>query len=281
MTVGAVERCVAIVEALAGERDGLELGTIAARLDLPKSAVHRTLGTLTACGWVAQDATSQNYVLSPRFSMLAFRDLDARVISDSVQRVLDALALRTHEYCRIAVVEGETLTWVACAQGAVTGLRYDASMGDEVTLHATATGKVWLASMPDEQAMRIVHARGLDRGIATGPNVATTPDHVRRILAETRAQGYATAFEEAEPGIHAVAVSFRRAPLPDATVAGTISIAGPAARMQATRMPELVAALREAAVALEDIWWLRKRSSPRTAPRVPVRPRGAQQAGAQ
>lgn len=270
MTVGAVERCVAIVESLAGERDGLELGAIAARLDLPKSAVHRTLSTLAARGWVAQELPSQNYVLSLRLSMLAFRDLDARVITDSVQRILDALARRTREYCRIAVVEGQTLTWVAWAQGAVTGLRYDANMGDEVTLHATATGKAWLASMPEEDAMRIVLERGLDSSVATGPNMARAAEDVRDALAETRAQGYATAREEAEPGIHAAAICFRSAPQADASVAGTISVAGPAARMGASRMPDLVEALREASAALEDIWQLRKRSTPRTVPIAPA-----------
>jgi len=269
---------VAIVESLVGERDGLELGTIAAQLDLPKSAVHRTLRTLAARGWVAQEIASQNYVLSLRFSMLAFRDLGARVITDSVQKVLDALARRTREYCRIAVVEGETLTWVACAQGAVTGLRYDANMGDEVTLYATATGKVWLASMPEEEAIRIIHDRGLGRGVASGPNTATTVEEVQSTLVETRTQGYATAFEEAEPGIHAVAVSFRSAPQPDASVVGTISVAGPAARMHNTRMPELVAALREASGALEDIWFLHKRSSTRSMPVSPVRSHEEQQA---
>lgn len=260
MTVNAVERGVAIVESLVGAHDGLELGTIAARLGLPKSAVHRTLNTLMERGWVTQETASQNYVLSLRFAMLALRDLGARVITDSVQQVLDELAHRTREYCRIAVVEGETLTWVACAQGAITGLRYDASMGDEVTLYATATGKAWLATLPEDDAIRIALDGGLGRAQPPGPNTVATPEAVRRALNETRAQGFATANEEAEPGINAIAVSFKGSPHPEAPVAGTVSVAGPAARMQGARMSEVIAALREASVALENIWWLRKQS---------------------
>lgn len=280
MTVGAIERCVAIVECLAGEPDGLELGVVAARLDLPKSAAHRILATLATRGWVAQESPSGNYVLSLRFPMLAFRDLDARVITESVQRVLDDLARRTREYCRIAVVEGETLTWVARAQGAVAGLRYDADMGVEVTLHATATGKAWLASLSEASAMRIVRGRNLERGGTIGPNAACTEEAVLRALDETRSRGYATAFEEAEPGIHAVAVAFRAAQTPDAPVAGTISIAGPASRMGDARMPELVTALRESAGALEELWRLRKRSSSRTATAQSPRARDVEPAAA-
>lgn len=280
MTVGAIERCVAIVECLAGEPDGLELGVIAARLDIPKSAAHRILTTLAARGWVAQESSSGNYVLSLRFPMLAFRDLDARVITDSVQQILDDLARRTHEYCRVAVAEGETLTWVARAQGAVAGLRYDADMGVEVTLHATATGKAWLASLPEAAATRIIRSRFPKPGATIGPNAARTEEEALCAIAEARERGYGTAFEEAEPGIHAVAVAFRAAPSPDAPVAGTVSIAGPASRMGEARMPELVAALRHAAGGLEELWRLRRRSSSRTATAQAPRARASEPAAA-
>lgn len=261
MTVTAIDRSLSVIECLAGEPRGLELSAIAARLDLPKSAAHRILVTLVERGWVAQDSENQTYVLSLRFAMLALRDLDSRVITDVVQRVLDGLAQRTREYARIAIVEGETLTWVARAQGAVSGLRYDPEMGIEVSLHTTATGKVWLSSLPEDEALRIVCARGLRRGTHIGPNAVKTVDDVRQALRETRQRGYATAVEEAEAGITAVAVAFRRDTAREAPVAGTLSIAGPATRMGVERHLDLVTALRVAAAELEQIWRLRGRQN--------------------
>ena len=61
--------------------------------------------------------------------------------TDARDEMLDELAERTHEYCRLAIVEGENLIWVARAQGAKSGLRYDPDMGQELVLHATANGK--------------------------------------------------------------------------------------------------------------------------------------------
>lgn len=50
MTVAAVDRCLTILEALAGEREPIELTDLANRLDMPASAVHRTLTTLVSHG---------------------------------------------------------------------------------------------------------------------------------------------------------------------------------------------------------------------------------------
>ncbi len=257
MTVAAVSRCLHIVECLAGAVGGLELGDVAERVAMPKSAAHRLLSTLVEHGWVVQDADTQNYILSLRIATLAFHDLDVRVVTDVVQDVLDKLAISTREYCRLAVAEGEGLTWVAKAQGATTGLRYDADMGQEVALHATATGKAWLAMLPEKEAERIVTAQEFFRHLRVGPRAARNLAELKRRLAETRARGFATAEEEAEPGIGAIAVVFRTGPEADARVAGTVSIAGPVTRIHPARYEELVEHLRAAASDLEGIWRVR------------------------
>ncbi len=263
MTVAAVHRCLDVLECLAGAIGGLELHDIAARVGSPKSGVHRLLATLVDRGWVVQDADTGHYVLSLRFSTLAFRDLDARVVTDVAQEILDTLARRTQEYCRLGVVEGETIAWVARAQGATAGLRYDADMGQEVALHATATGKAWLATLPEEDALRLVCARGFFAHLRLGPRALSTVEGLKRQLAATRTRGYAVAVEEAEPGIVALATTFRTDPRSEAPVAGTLSVAGPVSRITPERYPQIHAALAEGAAALESVWRLRVRQRAR------------------
>ena len=149
------------------------------------------------------------------------------------------------------------MTWVAKAQGATTGLRYDADMGQEVALHATATGKAWLATLPESEAVRIVSARDFSRHLRVGPRAAKNLTELKRRLGETRVRGFATAEEEAERGIGAIAVVFRARSEPDARVAGTVSIAGPVTRIHPARYDELVGHLRAAASDLEEIWRVR------------------------
>lgn len=259
MTVAAIERCLSLIEVLAGEAEPVELIDLARRIGLPNSATHRTLSTLMARGWVVQDPASQNYALSLRLCTLAFRNLDARAVPDIVQAVLNRLAVRIREYCRLAIVEGEDLVWVARAQGATEGLRYDPDMGQEIVLHATANGKAWLATLPENEALRIVCARGFEARRPFGPRCVKGVQELIQHLEETRSRGYATAFEEAEAGTGAVAVIFRCDEVDEAPVAGTISVAGPLTRIGPERCEDLGRELHATAKEIAAIWPLRIR----------------------
>src|SRR5262245_24828468 len=112
MSVAGLERSLDLLEALAGWPDGIALGDLAAQLGMPKSAVHRLLVTLLERGYVLQDPASLDYRLSLRLAELGFRLLDGLKLPDLAMPVLNRLAERTAEYCRLALLEGEGLTWV-------------------------------------------------------------------------------------------------------------------------------------------------------------------------
>jgi IclR family transcriptional regulator, acetate operon repressor len=251
MQIAAIDRCLSLIETLADVPVGLSLGELADRLALPKSAAHRLLQTLASRGYVDQDGVTQNYALSLKMATLGFRFLDARLVPDVAQDALERLASDTGEYCRLSVVDGAGLVWIARAQGATQGLRYDPPMGREVVLHATATGKAWLATLPEEEALRLVCARGFDTPPGFGPRVVKTVDELRRHLDAARSRGYATAIEEGEPGTVAIAAAFRASERPGAPVAGAVSVAGPQVRIGEARIdaiaPLLLATTREIA----------------------------------
>ncbi|UVK49274.1 IclR family transcriptional regulator (plasmid) [Mesorhizobium sp. AR07] len=262
MTVASVSRCLALLELLAGERELVELSELASRLNMPVSAIHRLVTALVNRGWLIQDIASKKYALSLKMSTLAFRNLDARNVSEVVQSVLNRVATETHECCRLAVLENRGLVWMARAQGATTGLRYDPNMGQEIVLHATASGKAWLGTLPEEEALAIVYSRGFDAPHKLGPNSAHCIDEFRLRLAETRQRGFATSVEEGEAGTAAIAVPFRASSVYDAPVAGTVSVAGPLIRITPDRWPELADALNGAAKELAQIWPAKARARP-------------------
>ena len=273
MTVAAIDRCLRLIEALAGQVEPVELVELAGKVDLPNSAAHRILSTLLSNGWVVQDPVSQKYALSLRLSTFAFRNLDARGIPDVAQSALDDLAARTKEYCRLAIVEGEDLIWVARAQGATVGLRYEPDMGQEIVLHATASGKAWLATLPEAEALRIACANGFEANRPLGPNAVGDIDELRDHLADTRSRGFAAAIEEGESGTVALAISFQSSNQSDAPVVGTISVAGPLSRMGSDRFAALAAELSDAARRVEEIWTLRSRQRGRLTTKVSRAPR--------
>jgi IclR family transcriptional regulator, acetate operon repressor len=263
MSIINVDRSLSLIEVLASESAGLSLGALAQRLQLPKSATHRLLQSLVERGYVMQDAASQDYALTLKLPVLGFRYLDARRLPDVAQQALDRLATACGEYCRLAVVEGEHLAWIARAQGATLGLRYEPPMGREVVLHATATGKAWLATLPEQDALRIVCARGFGTPKGFGKRALKSVGELRRHLDETRRRGYALAIEEGEPGTVAIAAAFRAHPGARAAAAGTVSVAGPQVRLSRERIGKIVPLLLRAAHEVTRLWPMRARQSAR------------------
>lgn len=258
MVHSPVQRSLDLIELLADAPEGLALAGICARLKLPKSAAHRFLALLASRGYVRQDGQTQRYALSLKLPSLGFRFLAGTGWPDLAQPILDALAARTGELARLALVDGDTLTWVAKAQGAATGLRYDADAGRGVILHATATGKVWLAALPEERALALVAREGRLGTGGLGPNAVGSLAALRRDLRATRRRGWGVAVEEGEPGVAAIAVAVRPRNDPTLDVCATLSVAGPLARLDASRRAELAREAQASAAELADAWPARR-----------------------
>jgi IclR family transcriptional regulator, acetate operon repressor len=254
----AAKRSLELLELLAASPDALAVTEIGARLALPKSAVHRLLVLLLDKGFVRRDEASARYSLTLKLAMLGLRHFAGLGLTDVAQPILDRLAAESGELARLAIVENERMVWVAKAQGARHGLRYDPDTGLNVVLHATAVGKAWLATLPEKEALRIVAATRFETPSHFGPNAIRTLEPFRAVLQEARARGYGTAIEEGEAGTAAVAVVFRASADPDAAIAGTLSLAGPLGRFPASRRAAFARLLTAAAKELAAVWPIRE-----------------------
>jgi DNA-binding IclR family transcriptional regulator len=249
---GAVSRSLRALALLAGEPDGLPLVRIARTLNLPKSAAHRILAILAAEGFVQQDEVSQNYRLTMRLTTLGYQYLSRTRILDLCQTILDRLATATNELVRMTIAEGENISWIAKAQGCRTGLRFDPDMGREVRLATTASGRVWLACHPIEFVVKAVLKQGFSSGKNLGPNACRNLESVLAAVEQARAQGFGLAVDEDEAGMSAIAVPILGEA--GAVPFGTVSVAGPTARMTPEKLIGFHPLLLEAAAELATLW---------------------------
>jgi len=247
---GILERSLAILELLAAHPEGIALAVLADRLAIPRSAVHRLLNDLTRLGYVRQLRDFGDYALTTRLVALGLNFLYSSGIVDIAQPALDRLAELSGELVRLAVLDGERLTFVARAQGARKGLRYDPDMGMDARLSCTATGHAWLLTLDDETALQAVARQGFGKPADYGPAAPTTVGALLDALHLARERGWAGVSESAAPGMAALAAPVRNAGAP---AIGVIVIAGPALRLTPERMtalaPDLLAVAAELAVA--------------------------------
>lgn len=256
------ERCLSIIELLADGAREMPLGEIAERLDLPKSGAHRLLATLVSLGWAEQDDETSFYRLTMRLAVLGQRFYVASGLPDVCQPVLDRFARDCREFARLAVVDGSALVWIAHAQGASGGLLYQpAETTGIVPLFATASGKAWLATLETNDAIQLVARQGgLSQADRYGPNVIRSIEALLKELRATARRGYGLAFNEAEPGVTAIAAAIRSGS--DGETVGTVSIAGPSARITESRVRELSPLVTNCATELSSSWPVRPKPLP-------------------
>ncbi|WP_263260195.1 IclR family transcriptional regulator [Pseudomonas sp. RIT-PI-S] len=249
MAGSQIERALSLLERLTLEPRGLPLQALADALGIPKSAAHRMLGELSRLGYVRQNPESLRYLLTTRLVAQGFRYLGNSGV-DIVQPILDRLAEHSGELIRLGVVEGPRLTWLAKAQGARSGLRYDPDMGREAPLFYTASGHAWLATLGDADALALVQAQGIAPAEGFGPNAPRNTAELLERLRLARERGYAWVLESSAVGMSALAVAVRH-PATSATL-GVLSVAGPTARLPEARLHDLAPAVRAAAVELAE-----------------------------
>src|SRR3982751_6187772 len=252
---GVLDRTLETLEFLAAEPRWLRLSDIAERLELPKGASHRMLAQLAVLGWVEQDEATNQYRLTMKLALLGQEYLEGTGVPSLVQPILDEVASKCRELVRMTVVQGDGLSWIAASQGAPAGLMYQPKMTGRVFLHSTAVGKAWLATMTDDEAVRAALASGLGKPGIGGPRAVRSVSALLKEIHLTRQRGYATAVEEAERGVTAMAVAVLAQRTKRAI--GTVSIAGPITRVTPATYEANHQLLRQASERLSTIWPVR------------------------
>jgi IclR family acetate operon transcriptional repressor len=246
----AIGKGLSTLDLLANEVNGVTVNDVAAHLGIPKSGAYKILNALVMRKVVREDTAAGRYFLTLQLTRLGFLYLSRSGISAVYQPILDRLAERTGELVRMALAEGDRMTWVGLAQGAKSGLRIAADTGRDVSLHVTATGKAWLASFPLEHAVKLVLDQGFGEQDEFGPNAICSIERLIEELKAASKDGYAMSLDEYIAGMAAVAMVI---PGHDGTPLGTLSIAGPTARMTRAQMRKLAPQLKAAASELSAL----------------------------
>ena len=225
----AALRAVRLLKIFSNERPELSLAELSKASGLNKTTTHRLLRALQSEGLIDRNAATCAYSLGPALMALGVQALSSNDLRRRVRPLLRMLAKETGETATLEVpVEDSMLILDEVAGSHVLGTA--GNIGTRWPIHATSTGKVWLAF--DES--------GIDR-LSEDLRPLTVKTEIRKDafpaqLAEIRRRGYAVSVDELEDGFTAIATVIRGA-LGD--VQGALSIGGPTQRLNAARRAEL------------------------------------------
>lgn len=196
--IQSVDRAIRVLTALQGARR-MSLSELSTRLDLAPSTTHGIVRTLVEHGMVVQERGSSRYQLGPAVLRLGNVYLDTLELRSKAIPWAEDLARRTGLAVRTGVLLIDDVV-IIHHEPRPDGSRQMPEVGIVIPAHASALGKAILAFHPE--AERVV-GDGELRSM-TGETL-TSPDDVRRQLAEVRSSGIAREQDEAVLGEGAVA----------------------------------------------------------------------------
>lgn len=237
-TVQSVERTLDLLEALAAMGDA-GIGQLSNQVGLHASTVHRLLATLIARGYVRQNSSGRYLLgLKPLDIARAVKvhlDLRTQAIP-----VLQELMRKSGETSNLAVLNDHHLVYLEQASSPGWMLRMFVQPGARAPLHSTASGKVLLAYLPEEELKRLLSDYPL---LPSASRTIVDRDVLLAELREVRKAGYATDWGEQEEGVGCIA-----GPVVDYSgdVVAAISISGPWIRITPEMVPYLVPTVLDA-----------------------------------
>ena len=237
-SVQTVDRALQLL--LTFDSEGQELGVteLAARVGVHKSTASRLAATLAARGFLERAPGSEAFRLGLELSRLGLLAGAGRDLVELALPAMERLAEETGETVNLAVLDGDEAVNVAQVEGRhIIGV--GAWTGRRTELHCTANGKVLLAFSDREPP-------GSPLQRYTGQTI-TSLRELRRQLELARRRGWASAVDELEMGLHAVA-----APVLDGLgrCRAALSVSGPSYRLPVERLPEIAVACTAAAGAI-------------------------------
>jgi len=217
-------RTLRILEVMGNSDRPMTPTQINAELGLPKQTVHRLCKTLTQEGFLVKDTTGKLLRPSRRLRQMASGVLYSSHTHTGRHQILIDVARQVSETVNFVVPEDKGMKYLDRVE-TDWPFRVQLPIGTHVPFHCTASGKVFLASLP--LAMRKSMVGSLDLENLT-PNTLTDAASLLEELEKIAKQGFALDNEEFIQGMVAIAVPIKD---PGGKFFAALAFHGPAQRL--------------------------------------------------
>jgi IclR family acetate operon transcriptional repressor len=236
--VRAVERALQIMSCFDDGHPERGISDIAQAVGLHKATAHRIVTTLVNYGYLERVEDGQKYRLGLELPNLGYKVLRRMDLRREAVPFMKQLVAEWDETCDLSIFDQGEVFYIEIVRGN-RALTISAAVGQRLPAHATASGKLFLAYLPEDQLSAILN-RPME---AFTEKTVTSPEELRNQLEEIRRQGYAIDYEEFEHGVCAVAAPiFNRS----GNVIAAIGGPSPMSRMTPDRIAQIAEAFKDA-----------------------------------
>ena len=242
--LSSVAAAVRVLKCFSEVEPEIGISSLAKRLSLAKSTVHRLAVTLTSEGLLEQSPETGRYRLGINLFVmgaLVRRRLD---VSNMAQPFLNVLREKTGETIHLAVMKDTDILYLYNLESR-QAIRMKSYIGTIKPAFCTCEGRAIVAYGGTELINKVINSPLSART----PETQTNPTQLIKMFAEIRTHGYAIDDEESEQGMRGIG-----APLRDITgqVVAAIGIGGPSQRLTLKKLRGLAPELMSTADAISS-----------------------------
>ncbi|WP_313103010.1 IclR family transcriptional regulator [Stutzerimonas nitrititolerans] len=241
----SIIRVLEIIEAVAAAKDPLTPTALAEKLGIPKASAHRLVQTLESEGFL-QFGLRGGLLPGERLHATAVNILNSGRHKALRQAILRELSADIGETCGLSVPDGLDMLYFDRVQ-TNWPLQINLPIGSHTPLWCTASGKLYLASLPPEQLERVLPRLPIQQ---MARNTLTDLSALRDDLARVREEDMGTDSEEFIDGMVACAVPVRDA---QGRLIACLFSHAPVIRCSMEQLLGFVPRMRAAAKELEGI----------------------------
>jgi DNA-binding IclR family transcriptional regulator len=242
---GTVSRAVSILREMAEAESDVQIKTLAQRLQLPPSTVHRLLELLTHDGMIEHDAAARAYRVGSEFFRLSALVFNRHPIQAVAMPILKQAQQECNEtaYLGLYLPQEEKMMFGADCESSHP-LGYRVGKNEPLSLLTGASGRSILAYLSKDHVERLLSAEKNDPAVR---RAVASRKALHESLAQIRSQGYAITFGQRIPG--AVGI-FAGVFDMHGRVVGSIGYTIPEQRYRRNLLPQLSGAVRKFSHAL-------------------------------
>ena len=223
----SVRKAITLLRATADDRNA-NVSSLARTAGLPRATALRMIQTLEQEGFLLRIPGDDRVLLGPELLRLA-RNTDEQLLLREVSGpIMSDLVATLRETVTLSVVAPDAGLDVVHQVDAPAQLRPHSWVGQRFPLHASASGKVLLATYDDD---RLDHF--LDEPLTRfTPSTITSAEALREELGHVREQRYALCRDEEEEGLSGIGTGIRG---PADELLGVLTLGGPTQRLDRQR----------------------------------------------
>ena len=236
----AVERALAILEAVAQRSAGMTNSEISRKLEIPKSSASYILRTLEQRGYLRRERGTGKYVVGLKVLSLGRGVQAGSDIKGAALPVMRQMVERSELTAHLAVLDHGEAVYIEKVESPGF-IKMDTWIGRRMMIHSTSVGKALVAHLSASEVEAIVKEHDLKKRT---PKTITVHSKFLRDLERVRERGYAIDDEENNLGARCVA-----APVFDSfgRVVAAVGLSGATNQVDKARLPKIVEMVKEAA----------------------------------